>query len=159
MSTDSQTVDSENIDSIPQKNVVNLVEYMNKKYGGDWYRLCWQSYDTTYNELLKTELFKQLSSIGIVSVSYDKKEFRKFEPSKLNGNRHQAIALALFLSSAENNPIGYEAEIIVPHEQGDNFIADFKRLTPTIVQYVNKNGLIVRFRGNPGIWSQFRTSE
>jgi hypothetical protein len=89
---------------------------------------------------------------GRVSVSYNGKEPIDFIPSANNENRHQAMALSLFMASIWSNQT---AIVESPHEIEGIFRAVFTRVSINCVQYTTKKGQMVRFTFNPAQNSQF----
>lgn len=108
-------------------------------------------FNDLYERWQLAKFFKQLVELGFIQVSYNGKESIKFEPSEVNGNRHQALALSCFVSSiyADTN-----AKVSCPHERGDIFTAVFNRISKNCIEYVNDYGSTVRFTFDPSKPSQ-----
>lgn len=128
-------------------HVFNICNYLQKE------NIQYDSLDHLYKILVKTNMFKCLLSLGFLEVSYDKKTFKEFTLSK--GDHSLLIALAYFLDCARDNLVNYKAIISVPFVNGKDLTVNFERLTPTII-VGNINCIVIRFRGKPGIGSQFR---
>jgi len=103
---------------------------------------------------IEAEFFKQLIQKGYCMVSYNGNPPVAFEPKVEKQNRHQAIALSLFVSSVYFQK-GKEVKISVPHEIEGNFEAIFKKVDANCVEYTNDFGSKVKFTFDPFKASQF----
>jgi hypothetical protein len=133
-----------------KNRVYNICNYLQKE------NIQYDSLDHLYTILLKTNMFKCLLSLGFLEVSYDKRTFKEFTLSK--GDHSLLIALAYFLNCAMDNSVKYKAIVSVPFLNGNDLTINFERLTPTII-VGNINCIVIRFRSNPGIGSQFLQSD
>ena len=110
------------------------------------------TFEKLYNAFCNFGYFKSTSRLGKLLVSYDNGEkFIDFIPSYDNKNRHQCMALAMFIDSVYR-PIAY---VECPHEHGLNFKALFRKVSNTDYKYTNDTGKVILFKFDNSCESQF----
>ena len=108
-----------------------------------------------WSRWIELKLFDNLISRGQLMVSYYGSPAIPFQIEQNKGNRHQAIALSAYIRSRywPNT----QCYVIVPHENGGEFIGKFKTNSDDNIQYTNEEtGGIVNFTFNTDIESQFK---
>lgn len=100
------------------------------------------TFEEIYQTLKNISYFKNLISMGKITVCYDGKNFIDFEPSPLDFNRHQIIALSTFVNKQQSNS---RIHIKCRHEFSGHFEAIFESVSPNEIMYTNTNGKVIRF--------------
>ena len=113
-------------------------------------------------DLLSNSMFNCLKSLGLLEISFDKKNFQEYslEPPQ---HHYLILALAFFLDCAIGKPVNFKAIVSLNVKGNDtktslisnDVFIKFERITPTKI-ICNNQGVIVCFRSKPHIGSQFK---
>ena len=100
------------------------------------------SFDRVYQTFCNLNYFSTLKSMGQLNVSYNGVDYIKYIPDSEYENRHQCIALAMFIDCVFKP----KALISCHHEVNGEFAAIFEQVSNVEYKYTTNTGLIVTFK-------------